>query len=134
MPDSNQTLEDIDLSALIDEEDSSSASDDDTKIEVIVNENCFYSKRDMRCLRKKLFQDMISLDNVEKTINKQLDELRGSLDKASDEEFMQKHIKIKELEDMIVDIPKNIMLLKVQLANHDLRGAGSLDEYFKRSE
>ena len=45
---------------------------------------------------------------------------------------MERHSKIKELEEIIEEIPMNIMQLKVQLANHDLRGASSLEAYFTR--
>lgn len=40
---------------------------------------------------------------------------------------MTNHVKIKQLEEMAQGIPKNMMLMKIQLANHDLRGAGPLE-------
>ena len=72
------------IEAYLNDEDSESASTDDDNVDVIVSENVYYSRRDMRCLRKKLFQDMIALDGVEKATAEQIADLKEDLDKASD--------------------------------------------------
>ena len=81
-PNSDEQIKEIE--ADLDDDDSDSASDADDEIDVIVSENVYYSRRDMRCLRKKLFQDMIALDRVEKATAEQIADLKEDLDKASD--------------------------------------------------
>ena len=63
-PNTEEQIKEIE--AYINDDNSDSESSDDELVDVIVSDKVYYSRRDMRCLRKKLFQDMIALDRVEK--------------------------------------------------------------------